>query len=318
MNDPQAKIFSALLLAALLATPASAVLHLDGSRDLAVPTDGTLAPWLLEGRVGSGLGTPIAPNLFIAAQHYSGVGTQETIYYGPYDHPTGYAANASWDIPGTDLRIFRINGTFDHYAKLYDAGASGPETGRDLFVVGRGGVAGSAYNVGTEQRGWYWTNSEGNQSSGRSTVAGTETDATYGGLVRFDFAGSDGLALTGGDSGGGLFVLVGDEWQLAGVNLGTDGPWSRTATGTLENAAIFDARGLYYSQGTSLPRGYEPDGPDAVPGSSYASSISSNRAAINGIFDITDNDALIPEPTTLAVTVMLTLAAGRRRRPLAS
>jgi hypothetical protein len=48
-----------------------------------------------------------------------------------------------------------------------------------------------------------------------------------------------------GDSGGGLFILNGSQWQLAGINYAVEGPFSYTSSGPPFYAALFDRGGLY-------------------------------------------------------------------------
>lgn len=307
-----------LVAAATLAAPAGAVIRLDSpTRNTDAPADaGMNTAWSLVGQIGDFAGTPIAPNLFIAAQHASSLGQ-------PFNFDGhAYSTTSYTDIAGTDLRVFRIDttgGGFSRYASLYDAGASGSEVGKPLFVAGRGTPRGSAYQVDGQTRGYYWTTADHVQSWGSAVaVDDVVTDNTYGDLVAFGFATS-GLALTGGDSGGGLFVFADGQWKLAGVNFGIDGRWSRTEAGPYEDASIFDARGLWVGGPTDGNPANDPDhvllpSDEAISGSSYASRISSNRAAINAIFLATGNAALVPEPATLALVGVAGLMMVRRTR----
>jgi hypothetical protein len=314
----------ALLVSTLFATPALAIIHVDSPlRNTDAPTDGSLAAWNLQGQLGDFTGTPIAPSLFIASVHASVSGANRDFWI----NDKKYVTLTSYDLGSTDLRIFQLDpsksdGNFgDDYAKLYDATNSGSEVGKPMFVAGRGVARGADYTVGDELRGWYWgtgdttvpPRNEKPLSWGQSTVAEIANSGAKGNLLAFDFASPDGIAMTGGDSGGGLFVLDGGEWKLAGVNYAIDGRWSKTKDGPYEIANLFDARGLWV--GTSSANGVQLDeGNEPIPASSYSSRISSNRAAINAVFLATGNAALVPEPGTLAAIALLTIAVRRRRR----
>jgi hypothetical protein len=73
----------------------------------------------------------------------------------------------------------------------------------------------------------------------------------YGQLLRAAFdanAGPNEAHLSAGDSGGGVFVLNGNtsKWELAGVNLAVDGPFSTSPNGMSPfDAAMFDTSGLF-------------------------------------------------------------------------
>lgn len=307
-----------------LASPAQAIIQYDApGRITATPPAGpALDAWNLQGEISGFLGTPIAPNLFIAARHID----NPTV-----DHLSGrsftiggntYVTTDSYNIPNTDLRIHQIGtNSFANFATLYNANASGTEVGRSMIAIGRGTPRGDVYYAGagnTDPRGWTWGAADGLRSYGTNLVDGivnedaeSTTDTDYGDLVTFDFAGPGDISYSVGDSSGGLFVIVDGQPQLAGVALGVDSPFATTATGPYTLASIYDARGLYVGDASGL---VPANAPEPVPGSSYASRISSNRAAINAIFLATGNAALVPEPTTVATLAAFVLLAGRRRR----
>jgi hypothetical protein len=131
-----------------------------------------------------------------------------------------------------------------------------------------------------------------------------------GQLLMADFnygAGSNEAHLSGGDSGGAVFIKSGGIWKLAGINYGVDAFFSLTGeNGSGFNAAIFDAGGLFY--GTDGNWQYITDRTADIPSSFYATRISANAAWIQ---------AVIPEPETwasLASLLLLAFAAWRRRR----
>ena len=315
-RDPSRRVLATLLYAVAIAglgtTCARAVVLADSpTRNTGAPTGSTNEPWTLQGQFGSFLGTPIAPNLFVAAQHIGGGVGQTFTVAGQ-----SYVTTKATDLSGTDLRVWEIDtlgGThaFARYATLYDANASGSEAGKPLFVVGRGTARGEAYVANGTQRGWLWGAEDSVQSWGASTASAIVADPKLGQFVAFDFAKSGGVALASGDSSGGLFVFADGQWQLAGVNYGTDGGWSTSAAGPFVNASVFDARGLYVGN-TQRSQFVATDATNFV-GSSYASRISSSRPALDSIFLATGNASLVPEPTSLSILIALAAIGSRRR-----
>jgi hypothetical protein len=260
--------------------------------------------WQYEGTYGAYLGTMIAPQYFITAQHFGTQGstfTQNGIFSGGADvtYNIDTAANGGagyWDIAGTDLRIFKIQETFAYYAPLY-TGSS--ETGLTIAVNGRGGPRGADVFVGGILHGWETSNPDGNARWGTNTVSGIYSSA-IGDLLTASFSASgtaEEATLSNGDSGGG-------------VNYSIDGMFDTnniTGDGSDFNAALFDRGGLY--QGSdSFGWTFVPDLPLDNPSSMYASRISSSAASIMSI-------TMVPEPQS-ALLVMMALSAGllQRRR----
>jgi len=142
------------LLAFGLATQTSRAVILFGSGDPSyntTPPTGALANsgWQYEGQWGGFLGTPIAPQYFIAAHHVGGSVGQTFTFNG-----VAYTTTAYWDDPCSDLRIWKVNGTFPLYAPLY---ATNDETGKTLVVIGRGTQRGDPVVVSEVQTN-YTTN----------------------------------------------------------------------------------------------------------------------------------------------------------------
>lgn len=251
------------------------------------------AGWQYQGQYGSYLGTMIAPQYFITAQHFGTQGgsfVHSGVFNGGADmtYTIDTAANGGigyWDIAGTDLRVLRIQEYFPYYAPLYTGSL---EVGKTLLVTGRGGVRGDDVLVSGVLHGWKHTGSDGVSRWGTNVVS-----AAGGGMLSIDFdaAGSDHEAtLSVGDSGGAVFIEDGGLWKLAGINYGIDGMFDTNNTpgdGSEFQAALFDAGGLYYGGGSSWT--LLPDRPQDNPTSFYASRISSSAAAISSI-------ASVPEP----------------------
>ena len=289
------------------------------SRNTVAPTGPALAAWNTQGDFGVFSGTPIAPNLFVAARHIGGSVGQTFTYGGQ-----GFATSAFTDIAGSDIRVWQINtsgGGFGTYASLYDPSQDGSETGKAIYIFGRGTARGAAYYAdaaNTDLRGWQWGASDALRSYGQNVIDQTVVDDDVGALLAFDFDGNasrvpNEAALSSGDSSGGVFIFSRGEYRLAGVNYGVDGAWSRTEDGPFVDASIFDARGLFV--GNTGRKDLVPVNlADSVPGSSYASQISAHQDELNAIFLATGNAALVPEPTACVAAVAAVAIAGTRRR----
>ena len=83
--------------------------------------------------------------------------------------------------------------------------------------------------------------------------------------------------LSGGDSGGGVFLNEAGVWKLAGVNFDVDTFTSGPDRGGPFNAALFDERGSYTSTGSLV------SGPAPVPSGFYSSRISTSFAWISSV-----------------------------------
>src|ERR1035437_10556599 len=123
----------------LLVQPAGAVILL-GSGDPAyntTPPTGALADsgWQYQGSWGGFLGTPLAPQYFIAAHHVGGSVGQTFTFQG-----RAYTTTAYWDDPNSDFRIWKVEGTFSSYAPFYPLT---DEDGKLMVVIGRGTQRGS-------------------------------------------------------------------------------------------------------------------------------------------------------------------------------
>lgn len=273
--------------------------------------------WQYEGKYGSYLGTIIAPQYFITAQHFGtqgGTFVHSGIFNGGSDviYNIDFAANGGagyWDIAGTDLRIFKVAEYFPYYAPLYTGTL---EVGMTLVTHGMGGPRGDEVLVGGDLHGWEHAGSDATARWGTNTVASIQTTA-LGDLLSATFSASGTLheaSLSGGDSGGGVFVNDGGIWKLAGVNYSVDGRFDTNnivGDGSDFDAALFDRGGLY--QGSdAFGWSFNPDLPLDNPSNLYASRISTNAAAIMSI-------AVVPEPHS-ALLVMLAVSCGvcQRRR----
>jgi hypothetical protein len=307
------------LLALLAVAPARAVIF-DATGDpnfnKTEPLDQNGNPinsgWQYEGLFDGFIGTPIAPNYFITAQHIGG-SIGDTITFGGLN----YTTTAVFNSPNSDLRIWRISGAFNTYAPLY---TKSDETGKGLYVYGRGTQRGGEvdHTVGTTQtpNGWLWGAGDSVERWGENTVTEIAVgDSSQGEFLRATFdhnAGPNEGHLSAGDSGGGVFIfdITLGQWALAGINYGVDGPYYTDAQGNgAFNAALFDQTGYFLNSGTPQAPIYTAA---TGPGSFYSTRISSNAGWISSI---------IPEPQTIALLVtgcvmlfLLGTLRGRNRR----
>jgi len=226
--------------------------------------------WQYQGTFGNFLGTPIAPNFFITAQHIGGA--PKFFFRG-----ANYTPIRSFDVPSSDLRIWEVAETFPIYAPIY---SGSDEVGKRLMVMGRGTRRGSERVVNGQLRGWEWSTSDFVQRWGENQVASIKQSAAGGALLYalFDQAGLPQEAhLSAGDSGGAVFLNDGGVWKLAGINYDVDSFASGPDGGGPYEAAMFDQRGSYSRNG-SLVTGSVP-----VPSGFYASRISSSFSWISSI-----------------------------------
>src|ERR1700726_988435 len=111
--------------------------------DTGDPTVNTAAPtgdlansgWQYEGYWNGFIGTPIAPNFFIAAAHIGGSVGNSFVYQG-----TTYTTVRSFSQSGSDLLIWQVSETFPSFAPLY---LDQDEIGMGLVVFGHGTQRGS-------------------------------------------------------------------------------------------------------------------------------------------------------------------------------
>ena len=256
------------------------------------PTANTAAPvgslansaWNYEGQWGGFLGTPIAPHFFITAKHVGG--TVGDVFYF---QSAAYHTTAEFVDPSTDLHIWQVAETFPYYAPLY---TKSDEVGQPLVVIGRGTLRGDEIDVKKKARGWGW-GGPGSQRWGENVVSAVVSGGTNNEYLFAAFDEPSGknhksssaaneATLSGGDSGGGVFLNDGGMWKLAGINYAVDGPFYTSpsdTTGFL--AALFDARDFYYKDDAG--KYVLITGKSAVPTGFYSTRISSRLAWILSI-----------------------------------
>src|SRR5256885_10007799 len=130
-------VVAAAALAGFAPRAEAVILYRSQWRNKTAPT-GTSANsgWQWEGNWGAFAGTPIAKNYFLTAAHIGGGVNQSISFAGK-----NYTATAQYDDPSTDLRIYKINGTFPTWAPIYTGTT---EVGKRGMVFGRGTARGAA------------------------------------------------------------------------------------------------------------------------------------------------------------------------------
>ncbi len=279
---------------ALCTNPAMAVMFwetADPAHNTTTPGDNS--GWQYEGKFFSLQGVPIAPHFFITATHILGGSASSHIGTVFHFHGDAYTTIAFHDIPDTDLQIWEVNHAkpFPSYAPL-SSGVN--DIGALATVMGRGTRRGVAVTKASELKGWKHGTADAVQRWGRNVVTGFITLPGFGELLYCDFnrnSIANECHLSGGDSGGGLFVLEEGLWRLAGINFSVDGPFRKDLSEGNEGylAALFDCGGMEYKDGTWFPIAEEVDD---KPSAFYASRIS---ASLSEIIDIA------PEAGTIAM-----------------
>jgi hypothetical protein len=248
----------------------------DPAANTTAPT-GALASsgWEYEGVLGAFLGTPIASQYFITAQHI-GIPSSVFNYRGAQ-----YDIVQQFSDPGSDLRIFRTAQVFPAFALLY---AGNEEVGKHLVVIGRGTQRGAGIFLNSALHGWAWGAADGIQRWGENVVDSIAPQEGLGDMLfaAFDQNGLPNEAhLSSGDSGGAIFIDDGGVWKLAGINYGIDGPFYTDANGGgALMAALFDKRGFHEGDNPPYPL---VAGKTAVSSGFYATRLSSNRVWIDSV-----------------------------------
>lgn len=283
-----AVILAAVTVAAL---PAGAVLtrrDTPTGRNLSPPAgDLAASGWQFQGKWGAFSGTAISPHYFITAKHCGGGVGLPFLLNGK-----GYTAVECFPSPRADIAIWRVREPMPVWAPLY---LGTGEYGKEIVVFGRGGQRGGPVKVDGRLRGWSWDAGDGRMSWGRNRVSGFSfgdsagRQPTTGELLLFTFdefdetTGDDECSLSGGDSGGGVFLNDRGVWKLCGVNYAVGGSYSRRPDGAGQfSAALFDARGLYVGVGNSFSY-LSPGMFFAQPSRSLATRLSANRYFIEGV-----------------------------------
>ena len=225
--------------------------------------------------------TPITSNAILTASHLTPGLTTAFIY----DNGTATATTYTVQVVATldDLAVWEIapnqTGSFSLTAPLYTGSG---EVGSTIVDVGRGYGRGSAVTGG-----WAWGGNQGPFSWGTNTVSAIDTDTQLGtsgslggDFLQYDFNNENPSSpgynpnecmVTPFDSGGGVFINVGGQYQLAAVNSLYDGVYD--SSGNPVGATLYDVYGYYNLDSQNNPVQITVHGPE----SSFATRISSKQ-----------------------------------------
>ena len=193
-------------------------------------------PWATSSAVA------VAPNFLLSAAHVGGgIGattvingvtyTAQQIYLPPND--AGQATNP-------DLQLIRLDKALPGVVTLYSGGFSG---GQKVTMLGYGSTGtdhGTYYTMDTPGTGLTWgTNTI--DASGRVNLANQLSVVIHSSMA-FSMNFNSGLTpyesgYGNNDSGGGTFVKVGNQWELAGINAYVD-PQSAGSSNYIRSYAI--------------------------------------------------------------------------------
>jgi hypothetical protein len=248
----------------------------DPSYNTNAPTGAlTNSGWQYQGAWSVFNGTVISSNAFITAKHVGGAVGDPFTFQG-----LQYTTTASFESPDSDLRIWRVGRQFPIFAPLY---TRTNENGKNLVVIGRGSERGAEVRINNRLKGWEWGPGDGVQRWGQNKISGIfQGGSEIGQVLRasFNAGGRNEAHLSAGDSGGAVFIKDGKTWKLAGINYAVEGPYNTTNSGAGFNAAIFDLRGLYVTDGGS---GWHLFSGKPITGNFYATRISSHVSWINDV-----------------------------------
>lgn len=237
---------------------------------------------IYEGMFDTGFtATPITGNMILTASHLFPATTTTFVYNNGTATATTYTVQVAATLD--DLAAWEIapnqTGAFSLTAPIYTGDS---EVGSTIVDVGRGYQRGVAITGG-----WDWAGEQGPFSWGTNTVSAVVSDTQLGtsGALGGDFLEDDfndenpsspgynanECMVTPYDSGGGVFIDVGGQYQLAGVNSVYDGVYD--SSGNSVGATLYDVYGYYYLNSQNAPVQITTHGPE----SSFATRISSRQ-----------------------------------------
>src|SRR5688572_24275845 len=116
------------------------ILYRSEQRNTSAPTGQFAnAGWHHQTTFGDFLAAPVASQWLLTAQH---VGPPSIIIHQGTQYSVDQTYSGSgpgWiDVPNTDLRLWKVQGSFPSWAQMWDPSVDGSEIGRTLFVAGRG------------------------------------------------------------------------------------------------------------------------------------------------------------------------------------
>lgn len=205
------RCLAAVLLCASLAAPAGAVIIAlgDGSGNTSAPPDDP--GWDYVGLSG-GLSAVYLGNGWVISANHVPIGdvTLDGVIYP-------YVPDSKIRIGGADLAVWQLDPAPSW--PLLPISSEPDISGEPVIMAGNGFDRGASTNMCAPARGHLWAATQ-SKRWGENTVVGylpniQGTDSFYTSYDRFGL--KDEAQVATGDSGGGVFVKNGGEWQLAGV-----------------------------------------------------------------------------------------------------
>jgi hypothetical protein len=219
--------------------------HGDPAHNTAAPTGALANSGWQHGVFFDFTATVVGPRHLLTAAHLQ-VRTNDIARHAGL----AYRVIAVTNLPGTDLSLLTVGGHFPDWAPLY---RRSDEAGKVGTLFGRGLPRGEPVFHPTERtnelRGWTWGQNDFRPRWGTNRVEQAFAPGVLGssGLLALTFsadAGDDEAAVTGGDSGGGLFLRDTRDgaWKLAGVAFSVQSLFNTTTEGDGFYASLFDRR----------------------------------------------------------------------------
>jgi hypothetical protein len=165
-----------------------------------------------------GSAVAVAPNYLLTAGHVQGETTDYTMING-----VRYSAVASYTPPpdagqsvAPDLRLIKLDKTLPNYNPIFTGTIS---SGMNTFLLGYGDSGtlngdSATWDAATKGTGRWGTNTV---ASSDYRVNGFGYSSMVFPIYSFDTDTPYEALAADGDSGGGAFVKVGNQWQLAGI-----------------------------------------------------------------------------------------------------
>jgi hypothetical protein len=258
--------------------------------------------WQYQGMIPEGIpssGTAIGPHTFVTAAHTNPTNGTIITYNGGTYTVTGSTLSSN-----REVAFVTVSGTLPFWAPVYNNTVSdGSIQNQTLVDMGRGTQRGDPITVSTVNpgdpnggtlRGWVWGPLDSVQRWGTNTVSGTYTDpSTHFEYLTYTFDRNgltDEATVSGGDSGGGVFIKSATDgvWKFAGVNSSVSPSSFRydpnTATTPVDPlpSSAFDYSDLYLQSTTGQyfkAQDYFP-GQNPIPQTAYISNLTDVGSAI--------------------------------------
>lgn len=184
--------------------------------------------WNNVGECGVGTGIYLGNGWVLTAYHVVASGTPSITLNGTVYNPVANSTvriGASAGAP-TDMAIFQL--TQNPGLPSLTIASSTPSAAKTLLMIGDGDNRQTNQSTSSGLTGYFWDTSARTRRWGTNNRAGTgSVDDGFGVTQSFDTifdqnGGVNECQAADGDSGGGVFVKVGNTWELAGMMFAID------------------------------------------------------------------------------------------------